>query len=537
MSPAASLSSRAETSTKNQGSLWQFNGETGQSVAIALDSADPLSDPYLRLIGPDLAVLRTDYDSGGNRNALILATLPSDGPYLVSAEGLDGNAAYTLRLFEPLPLPWDEPQASTWVSNTLWSFEGARSQVIDLEIATTGSAPTPQVTLRNANGDALTGGEAFPALGQARIPAYVLPTGERFIVQVNSGGSFVPYTLTLTSSAAPALVLDQPVTSTTQANPIWAFTGEAGEIVDIALNSARLTFDPRLALLDASGSEIASDDNSGGDLNARIAAFDPAGSGAVLRQGPAAGQPGVLHAGHEAGHAPGIQPGEAVTSTLRQDTLWAFDGQAGQPLNASVRSATGGDPSLTLQMATGEALRYSDGNAIAAFFPPQTGRYYLRVGGLDQTTRYTLALEDLQPPTITFGETVSSNTMTNELWRFSGQAGQVVTIDMTGWVPGGFDPYLTLLGSDGRSLIEDDDISSDNYNARIATFILPQSGDYFIRAGRPGYPDPYTLSLQEVQAAGDQVRRDAVVQHANHRAVALQRPGRPGGRRRPERRE
>ncbi len=106
----------------------------------------------------------------------------------------------------------------------------------------------------------------------------------------------------------------------------------------------------------------------------------------------------------------GIQPGEAVTSTLRQDTLWAFDGQAGQPLNASVRSATGGAPSLTLQMETGEALRYSDGNAIAAFFPPQTGRYYLRVGGLDQTTRYTLALEDLQPPTIAFGETVTSTT-------------------------------------------------------------------------------------------------------------------------------
>ncbi len=486
----------AETSTTAQDSLWQFQGQAGQLVGIRMDTADPSFDPYLILYGPDSTQI--DDDSGGGLNALIVAALPEDGSYTLNTGRPDSSAPYTLRVIEPRPLPFDQPQTSTTLSDTLWLFEVAGSPVIGLEITTAGDAMTPRIALRDANGAWLSDGVASPAQGQARIPAYVLPAGERFIVQVTPEGGPVPYTLTLTSLAAPALVLDQPVTSTTQANPIWTFSGQAGQIVDIALNSAQPEFDPRLALLDAGGSEIASDDG-GGDLNARIAAFILPAEGQYFVKALPVGSPVSYTLAIGTVTPQAIKPGEAVTSTLRQDTLWAFDGQAGQPLNASVRSATGGAPSLSVQTATGAALRYSDGNAIAGFFPPQTGRYYLRVGSIDQTTGYTLEMEELQPTTIAFSETVTSTTMTNELWRFSGQAGQVVTIDMSGWIPGGFDPYLTLLGSDGRTLKENDDISSDNYDARIATFILPQSGDYFIRAGRPGSQDPYTLLLQEVQ--------------------------------------
>jgi hypothetical protein len=126
----------------------------------------------------------------------------------------------------------------------------------------------------------------------------------------------------------------------------------------------------------------------------------------------------------------------------------------------------------------------------------------LQAGNLNQATRYTLALQVVQAPEIKFGESKASNTQTNELWRFTGEEGQVIDITMSGWVLGGFDPYLTLHGPDGATLTVNDDISSGDpldYNARIAGFRLPQSGDYFIRTGRPGSQAPYTLSLQALQ--------------------------------------
>ncbi len=485
-----------ETATPGAGSLWQFEGHAGQLVAVALNAADPNSDPYLRLIGPDLQPLASDDDSGGNRNALVVTTLPQDGPYYVSAERLEGDAAFTLRLIEPQPLAWDEPQAAVGDASALWQFEGARGQLVDLAATPADGAP-PRLILRNTNGASLVEREGW-------IAAQILPADGRYVLEARPAAGQTPYTLTLASITAPALAFDQAVTSTTQADPIWTFTGQAGQIVDLALNSDRLTFDPELALLNGGGNEIAHDYDGGGDLNARIAAFILPADGQYFVRPLPAGRPVSYTLALRAVAPQAIAPdGAATASTLRQDTLWAFDGQLGQPIAVSASTPTGAVPRLAIQAASGETLVSPQSSAITAFFPPETGRYYLRVADIDQTTRYDLALQTLEPPVISFGEPVTSTTQANDLWRFTGQAGQVVTIDMTGWVPGGFDPYVYLLAADGRTLIENEDISWDNYNARIAAFILPTNGDYYVRAGMPARgrtTDPYTLVLQEVSA-------------------------------------
>ena len=516
-----------ETSTTAQDSLWQFPGQAGQIVGIRMDTTDASFDPYLTLYRPDATQIASDDDSGGGWNALIVATLPADGSYTLNTGRPDSSAPYTLRVWEARPLPFDQPQASTTLSDTLWLFERVDSPVIGLEITTAGDALTPQMALRDADGVWLPDGAASSAPGRASIPAYVLPAGDRFIVQVMADGSALPYTLTLTSLAAPTLVMDQPVPSTTQANPIWTFAGQAGQIVDITLNS-ELTFNPALRLLDAGGAAVAYDDDSGGDLNARIAAAFLPADGQYFIQPLPAGSPVSYTLTVSSATSQTIrllQPDETVTSTLRQDTLWAFDGRLGQPIAFVASTPTGAPPSQALHAADGALLHSPDNGAITAFLPPQTGRYYLRIGGLDQTTSYTLALQELQPPEISFGEPQSSNTVANELWRFRGRAGQVVDIGLTGWVPGGFDPYLTLLAADGRQLTVNDDIRGDNFNARIAAFLLPESGDYFIRAGRSGSSAPYQLSLASRSPTSARLGATMVTQESAAFMLSVPQPG------------
>lgn len=68
-------------------------------------------------------------------------------------------------------------------------------------------------------------------------------------------------------------------------------------------------------------------------------------------------------------------------------------------------------------------------------------------------------------------------------YTFSGTAGQVVTISVM-TREGGLDPELQLIGPDGALLAENQDISSSDFNAQIASFSLPADGTYTVSAYR-----------------------------------------------------
>ncbi|MBN2305527.1 MAG: PPC domain-containing protein [Anaerolineae bacterium] len=82
------------------------------------------------------------------------------------------------------------------------------------------------------------------------------------------------------------------------------------------------------------------------------------------------------------------------------------------------------------------------------------------------------------------------------LYTFSGDAGEMVTITMTG--EGDLDTYLGIIDSNDEVIAEDDD-SGGGYNAQIA-LRLPESGTYVIVATRNGLEDgtttgSYTLDV------------------------------------------
>lgn len=83
------------------------------------------------------------------------------------------------------------------------------------------------------------------------------------------------------------------------------------------------------------------------------------------------------------------------------------------------------------------------------------------------------------------------------LFRFRGQQGDAVTIHMASWT---FNAYLTLLDSDGSEITWDDD-SGGYPDALLGPYILPQTGDYQIRASS-NESEPrgtFTLRLNKVE--------------------------------------
>jgi S1-C subfamily serine protease len=77
-----------------------------------------------------------------------------------------------------------------------------------------------------------------------------------------------------------------------------------------------------------------------------------------------------------------------------------------------------------------------------------------------------------------------------DVYSFEGRSGMRVDLQMNGQ---GLDPYLILIGPDGREIAQDDD-SGGNYNARI-TAVLPVDGTYLIVANsyQGGESGSYTL--------------------------------------------
>jgi hypothetical protein len=80
-----------------------------------------------------------------------------------------------------------------------------------------------------------------------------------------------------------------------------------------------------------------------------------------------------------------------------------------------------------------------------------------------------------------------------KLWTFSGTAGDTVTIEMAST---SFDAFLALLDPNGTPLINNDDVSSTNTNARV-TFTLTSTGTWTVVANslKASQSGAYTLTL------------------------------------------
>jgi hypothetical protein len=399
-----------------------------------MTTTDQSFDPYLTVHDANGASLASNDDSGGNMDARINPFIaPAPGRYMVRA-GRPGSAApYTLavRIAEPRPIALGETASSTLDETVLWAFDGAAGQPIKVAVDAA-SGESASVALWSETGRLLTSGGEYPRDAASNtIDGYILPAAGRYLVRIGGLSPSTRYDLAVAEARTRAIQPDQVLPSTTISDTLWTMDLAAGQILDIALTATDSSFDPYLTLYDANGISLASNDDSGGNMDARI------------------------------------------------------------------------NP----------------------FIAPAAGRYVVRAGRPGYDAPYALAVRTVQPRPIAPGETQSSNTRTDGLWQFTGRAGQVIDIDLTGWVQGGsFDPLLALLGPDGQQLAQNDDIAGDNWNARIAGFLLPQTGVYYIQTGRPNSTALYSLALRE-RTPGDAVlgSRVQVAQSGAYR-LSVDRP-------------
>jgi|GEM_PF-1377436 len=401
------------------------------------------------------------------------------------------------------PISMGKPVASSAATQSLWVFEGERGEPVTIALDTVDSRFDPSLRLRGEDGRELASDEDGGG-GNALIQDFLIPKSGEYFIQVEPGDSPALYTMSLRKSAFKSIFMGKPVTSTTNIQSLWVFEGEAGDIVTIAMDAADAEFDPYITLKSGDGRKLISDDDSGGGLNALIQDFPLPESGDYFVQTGPSGSDALYTIWLRSSAPVSITIGEPVTNTTAIQSLWVFEGEAGDIVTIAMDATDAEfDPYITLKSGDGRELISDDDSGgglnalIQDFILTGSGEYLISATGLSGSGSYTLSLnKGKQLKTITMNKSVESTTQEDMLWTFTGAAGDIVTISLTG-ANESFDPYLTLMDRIGHVLGENDDSGEgwNGYDARIQNFVLPTTGDYLVRVGRPGSAEPYTLSI------------------------------------------
>jgi hypothetical protein len=432
--------------------VFTFNGNAGDSIAVTMTGS---FDTYLTLVGPGGEVVSQNDDSNGT-NSRIAVSLPSAGTYRIEAS----------------------------------AYGDARGSYVVTMTGATGLATTtaPVSTPAAASSLAVNGS----------CPIQLAEVGSTITGELGTSDCVTP----LRSAKAD----------------LYAFAGVPGQGVTIEMTS---TFDNYLYLVGPTGETIASNDDSNGS-NARIQVTLPtagtytihttaySGSGqyrlSVLTSPPAAGvavpvptpascSTSVIVAGQTARGQ--LTAGDCFLPR-RSDSKgdrYTFEGAAGQSVTIAMNAEF--DTFLYLVAPDGSVVEENDDgdgrNARIAVLLPSTGTYTIEATAYEGGARgaYALSLSLLAssctPAAIAVGETASGvlsdqdcrvprrSDSRADQYTFTGVAGQMVTITMTG----SFDTYLFLLDPSGAVVAQNDD--ADGTNSRIQ-IRLQTSGTFTIEA-------------------------------------------------------
>ncbi|MEN5144894.1 PPC domain-containing protein [Brevundimonas diminuta] len=279
---------------------------------------------------------------------------------------------------------------------------------------------------------------------------------------------------------------------------------------------------------------LASDDDSAGDLNARLRFTAPEAGVYIVRarnfSGMATGdyhltlkervaprlpRPGSISVGRNANGRLGSNSAEDDDG--KRYDAYAFRATAGERVKIDLESDDFDAFLRVGRIANGAFIQMAENddggdglNARLVFTAPQAGEYLVRATSYSGSAdgNYRLSMEQGPPaPTaaaIAIGDEkrgrLSSDSPTSDsgakadLYRFSGRAGQRLAITMKA---DGFDTYLELFDANRNSLGTDDDSAGD-LNARL-TYTLTEDGDYLIEARAFSSGEgPYTLKIEEI---------------------------------------
>ena len=354
------------------------------------------------------------------------------------------------------------------------------------------------------------GGEGL----NARITRFLQPG--TYTITVNGyRESSGEYRLSVQGSEGRSLVIGQAMTGSAGQNermPYILEIASAGLYVIDLERGRDSALDPMLELQSAAGQMIASDDDGGSDLNARLTYYFEPGTYLVFARG-ADRQAGSFSIIARASTQP-LQPFQTIepgitregwitprqkhlyTMTIKKETLVMIDGMR--------KGASLIDPYLTLEEMSGKMIVEDDDSGgmrnariVKRVLP---GGYRVAINGLGDTSgRYALSLREVKTESLALGaaKTGKLDPGGMSVFRLSIDREKLVIIDFERHENSPLDPFITLKNQRDEVLASDDD-SGGNSNARIMKSLGP--GTYSI------YASGYNMSGGAYRIIASEVR-------------------------------
>ncbi|MGH7026731.1 PPC domain-containing protein [Brevundimonas sp.] len=543
----------------------------GQRLQAELRSSD--FDPYLAIYAEGRASgepLASDDDGAGSgTNARLRFTPESDGVYIVRARPFSGleTGAYTLALSERVAPRQPRPGRITVggdVSGRLTSgdAEDEDGNVFDAYAFRANAGDRVAVLLeaddfdpvvrvgRMINGGFVQAAQNDDGAGKG-LNSYLVftaPQAGEYVIQAASVAGAAEGDYRLSLEQGPPAPTARPITVGEEVDgrlnedsarsdsgapaDLYRFTGRAGQRVAISLNAD--DFDSYLELFDANRNSLATDDDGGGELNARLT-YTLAEDGDYLVEArgfsDATGRyslkieevtppppPAAIAFGQTVQGE--LADGDGTDDEGRLFDGYTFSGTEGQRVQAILRS---GDFDALLQLRDAgdddaEPLATDDDglgqgtDARLTFTLPKTGDYVLRASpfGKDSKGLYSLELIDRGPEpaagslligatargALTENDALNDEGVYFDAYSFKAKADEKLRFTLISAV---FDAVVEVgedKDGDFNGLAEDDDSLSDTH-ARL-DWTAPRDGTYVVRARSfaPNSTGGYVLTVE-----------------------------------------
>ncbi len=359
-------------------------------------------------------------------------------------------------------LTTDEPSAS-------YTLNAEAGQAVTITLSS--EAFDAYLTLQDGDGNVLAENDDDPSRGtDSTIQSFVLPSASSYTILVesygqhgNSGAETGDYTLSVTEQQIEHIEYSQSIQGQLTSDELskdYVFTGQAGDVVVITENSD--DFDSYLHLLDSTGNELTSNDDSGSSLNSMIGPYTLPNSGnytirATSLDGTVSGSFTLTLNKTEVTAMSYNEPVEVNFTPNAQAKYFTFEGTSGDLVSISVDSGSSIDTSLSLtnsynsQIATDEDSGSGFDPEIFQQLLSSTGTYTVALTAVAPGTgTVTLTIKSTPPPSLDEGtQTVSfTSSQTSRAVMFTGKAGEKVQLTLHAINNGVGSPSITVMQGD-----------------------------------------------------------------------------------------
>lgn len=412
----------------------------------------------------------------------------------------------------------------------VYELEGLRCDFVSVEIRTTSGDLDPVLLMIADDNQTIVARDDSAGSQNITFEPLAIPRTGRFELIVGrfgyelglTAGTFEMVIQRIGNGSAPNCAMRYGDTvfyaiSDDEPEVIYSFRGRQGDIISVGMQRRSGNLDSYIKIVDPFGVVLDSNDDRLGDetKDASIDMFIVPEDGVYFifatRYGQRAGDStgnfslmlreatysGLGNTPQSALHINYGLTVEGDLSDLQAIRYYRFQAQQNDLISANLSRASGNLNGLisVTNASLQELTNNADNTPISDWLVPADGTYYLVVSRTGTSAgNYRLSLESAgnafaDVPShvrrVRYGTSITGtidDVTPNIRYAFFGEAGDTIRVAMDS-SSGDLDPVISVLNVHGRVLMSDDNSGIDR-NARIDRFILPNTGVYYIEAGR-----------------------------------------------------